>query len=62
MIIKADEEGKKVILQLCDIALKASGLQNLKGVLEVINKVELLPPLTVVPKPEEPNDDAGGSD
>ena len=36
MIIEADKEGVEVVKQLCDIALKQGGIQNLKGVTEVL--------------------------
>ena len=36
MIIKADKDGMEVIKQLCDIALKTGGLQNLVGIQAVL--------------------------
>ena len=32
MVIQSDEEGLKVLEQLCDIALKVGGMSNLKAV------------------------------
>jgi len=40
MIIKADQEGIKVLEQLADIALKYGGLANLRAVNELWQKVE----------------------
>ncbi len=43
MEIKADEEARIAITQLCDIALKSGGLQNYKaigGILASIKPVE----------------------
>lgn len=42
MQIKADEEGKKVIEQLCDIALKHGGIQNLNQVALILNSTKLI--------------------
>jgi hypothetical protein len=36
MIIKADKEAIQAIQQLCDIALKAGGIQNLQGIQAVL--------------------------
>ncbi len=41
MIIKADEQGQEAIKQLCDLALKATGLSNLQGVIQILNSVQL---------------------
>ena len=48
MIIKADAEGKKLIAQLCNIAVKQSAQEMNK----VFNSVELLPE----PEPEKPEE------
>jgi len=40
MKIKVDEEAKKMIEALCDIALKVGGTQNLKGVNDIIAAIE----------------------
>lgn len=40
MRIITDIEGRKVIEQLCDIALRAGGLQNIKGVSDILIKME----------------------
>lgn len=42
MIIKVDAEGKTVIEQLCDIALKTYGLSNLEGVSTILKSIELI--------------------
>lgn len=42
MIIKADEEGIKAVRQLCDIALKTSGINNLDGVLMILQNLSLI--------------------
>lgn len=41
MIIKTDEEGKSVLEQLCDIALKQAVLRNLAAVNTVLASIEL---------------------
>ncbi len=41
MKILTDEEGKKVITQLCDIALKQGGVQNLNPISVILNSIEL---------------------
>ena len=44
MIIKADDEGKKVIaqlFQLCDALIKANGMQSLKGTVDAIAQCDL---------------------
>ena len=43
MIIKVDKEGQSVIEQLCDIALKQGGIQNLKQINLTLQSMELLP-------------------
>ena len=40
MIIKADKEARIAIEQLCDIALKAGGIQNLNGVGKVLDSIK----------------------
>jgi hypothetical protein len=41
-VIKANEVGADLIKQLCDVALKAGGVQNLQGVITVMSKLELI--------------------
>ncbi len=41
MRILTDEEGKKVIEQLCDIALKQGGLQNINAINVILTSIEL---------------------
>lgn len=43
MIIITDQEGKSVIRQLCDIALKDGGIGNLNQVNLILRSVESLP-------------------
>lgn len=44
MIIQVDQEGRKVIEQLCDIALKQGGVKNLNQVNSILRSVTMLPP------------------
>lgn len=43
MIIQVDKEGKAVIEQLCDIALKQGGVNNLNQVNAILKSVCILP-------------------
>ena len=43
MILNVDKEGKHVIEQLCDIALKQGGIQNLNQVNFVLKSAKLIP-------------------
>jgi len=63
MKIVVDQEGKQVLQQLCDIALRAGGLQNLQPInallnlMQVENPAPVVPPvLPIPPKPEPKND------
>lgn len=40
MKITADEEGRKIITDLCDFALRYGGLQNLQAILNVLNELK----------------------
>ena len=40
MIIQVDSEGQKAVEALCDVALKIGGLQNMKGVQQVLMAVK----------------------
>ena len=42
MKIMADDEGKKVLHQLCDLALKMGGLNNMQAVNTILNSIELI--------------------
>jgi len=42
MKIAVDTEGQNVIHQLCDIALKQGGVQNLAAVTMILNSIQLL--------------------
>ena len=41
MIIKADQEGLKVIQRLIDVALKTGGINNLQSANAILNSCEL---------------------
>lgn len=41
MKIIVDEQGKQMLQQMCDVALKAGGLQNMQAVLSVLNSIKL---------------------
>lgn len=43
MKIKVDKKGQEAIQQLCDIALKSGGIQNLNGINTILVSMELLP-------------------
>lgn len=43
MIIQTDKEGKGMIEQLCDIALKSGGLQSLNGITQILSSIKPLP-------------------
>ena len=40
MQIKVDKEGAEVIKQLCDVALRAGGLNSLAGITQVLTCLE----------------------
>lgn len=42
MKIKVDKRGQEAIQQLCDIALKSGGIQNLNGINTILVSMELL--------------------
>lgn len=41
MVINTDEDGKQALIQLCDIALKSGGLQNLQGITQILNAIKI---------------------
>ena len=52
MIIKADKEGIKAIAELCDVALKALGLQANQKINIIVNSIqELKEDLENLPEP-----------
>ena len=56
MIIQTDKEGRDVIQQLCDIALKQGGVANLNQVNAILRAVVVLPQVApVVPIKENPS-------
>ena len=54
MIIQVNDEGKKAIEGLCDIALKVAGLQNLNKVIQILQTLRPIPPQSAEPVPEKP--------
>lgn len=52
MIIQVDQEGKSVIEQFCDLALKQGGLQNLKQINLVLETMVLITTPKKRPEPE----------
>jgi hypothetical protein len=53
MIIRVDKEGHDILLQLCDIALRNHGIDNLKQINVILSKVEVLSEIKEVPKENE---------
>lgn len=53
MIIQVDADGRKAISQLCDIALKVGGLNNLQGVSDILGA---LTPVEPTPKSKLPKE------
>jgi len=49
MKIVVDQEGKQVLQQLCDIALRAGGLQNLQPINALLNLMQVENPAPAVP-------------
>ena len=43
MEIRTDDEGRKAVLELCDIALKQGGLAVMQGVARVLQAVNAKP-------------------
>ena len=58
MIIKADKEGKQIINQLCDIALKSLGMAGREGINRILASIEDLPEKLPKGKADGGNDDA----
>ena len=52
MVILVDAEGQKAITELCDVALRAGGIQNLKGIQQILTTTKRLGE----PKPEPAED------
>jgi hypothetical protein len=42
MVIKVDAQGREMIKQLCDIALRHGGIANLQGVMMIVNSMETI--------------------
>ena len=49
MLIKTDKEGREAVQQLCDVALKQGGLQNLNAINTILNSISDY----TEPEPEE---------
>lgn len=66
MIIQVDPEGRSVIKQLCDIALRYDGIGNLNQINVILRSVKMLPTPedieqgTNLPKSPEKEDEAEG--
>lgn len=58
MKILVDREGRKAVRQLCDIALKSAGMQNLNPVNMILRSVTMLPGPEVEeqPRPKSPEE------
>lgn len=42
MKIKTDRQGSEAIQQLCDLALKTTGLANLKAINDILASIEII--------------------
>ena len=42
MIIKTDSEAKEILVQMCDLALKTGGLQNMNVVQAILNSIQVI--------------------
>lgn len=58
MKIIVDEEGKKAVQELCDVALKVGGLQNFNSVGKILGSIVDEPPQSV----EKEDAQKGGED
>ena len=65
MIIIVDKEGRKAVEEMCDVALKAGGLANLKGIQQVFMALKQLKEPEQTPaedSKDEPKDKDGPKD
>lgn len=53
MLLMVDDEGRKALNQLVDIALKQGGLNNLQGVIEILKAAQDIKPEPVETKEEK---------
>jgi len=53
MIIQANEEGRKALQSLCDVALKTGGLQNMAFVSQLLMSIRPMPPQSPVIEEQE---------
>ena len=44
MIIRVDEAGRKTVLSLVDVAIKAGAFQGVRHIAEVTNSIQLIEP------------------
>ena len=58
MIIQVDEEGKKAVVGLCDIALRNIGVRRLESINIILSAVKELP----AAKDEGPDDEPDASE
>ncbi len=56
MIIQTDEEGKAMIVQMCDQAFKYSGIRVLRQVETLLGAIRSLPPEPKQPKKKGKDD------
>jgi hypothetical protein len=42
MIIKVDNGAKEILIQMCDIALKTGGIQNMNAVKAVLDSIQII--------------------
>jgi len=54
MIVNTDKEGATAIIQLCDVALRAGGIANIKGIQQILDAVEKGNQEPGLNKPENP--------
>ena len=41
MIIKADKEAGKILMDLCDVALKVGGMKNLNTINKIVDNINI---------------------
>lgn len=44
MLIQVDKEGRETVQNLCDIALKVGGIQNLRSVNIILSQIKMIEP------------------
>ena len=53
MKVEVDEEGRKIITDLCDVALRSGGIQNLQAIINILNEIREEKPMEK-PKQKKP--------